>query len=304
MLTCSSVPDLNQTVPTMNMVALAIVIFLSIGLPVYAFLTSKRQFLGKWQTVFYGVADFLIVEFFLSNLVLLALFLIPGFQNIVVKYPLPYCILCVVFIGAVSEIGRYAVLRLSLKDYPRLGTSAMFATGAASAHSLLLITWNALQTLLICMTVNQTGLAELANAAGEDAEEILTTLEPLLSVSWLTYLSSGIDVAANFVLHFGITMICYAVITKNAPTYLIAISVGLRALYELPTYLFTYQILIPTAFVAEICVVLVAAVIGYLGWTIAHNYCIDDIEKLQWDSYSGGKNKQTPFPKFNENIKK
>lgn len=304
MLTCSSVLDLNQTIPTMNMVALAVSILLSIGIPIYAFLTSKRQFLGKWQTVFYGVADFLLVEFFLTNLVLFLPFLIPGFQDIVAKQPLLYSILCVIFIGIVSEIGRYVVLSFSLKDYPVIGTGAMFATGIATTRSLLLITWNALQSLLICMTVNQTGLAELAAAAGDDADEMLATLEPLFSVSWLTYLSSGIDVAANFVLHFAVSMIFFAVLTKKAPAYLIGLAAGLRALYELPTYLYTYQVLLPNAFSAEICVVLIAAVIGYLGWTITHKYCADEIEKLHWDSYKGGKNKQAPFPKFNENIKK
>jgi len=304
MLSYSSVSDLNQTIPLMNMVALAVSIFLSIGIPIYAFLASKRQFMGRWQTIFNGVADFLMVEFFLANLVLFLPFLIPKFQDFVTKYPLPYCILCVILIGVVSEIGRYVLLSFSFKDYPKIGTSAMFATGVATARSLLLITWNAAQSLLVCMTVNQTGLAELAAAAGDGADEMLATLEPLFTVSWLTYLSSGIDVITNFVLHFAISMIFFAVLVKHAPTYLIVLAIGLRALYELPTYLYTYQVLFPTAFIAELCVVLIAAIIGYLGWTIAHKYCAEDIKNLHWNSNNNGKNKQAPFPKFNQNINK
>jgi len=303
MLTCSSTLDLNQTIPTMNMVTLAVVILLSIGVPIYAFLTSKRQLVGKWQTIFYGVTDFLVVEFFLTNIVLVLPLLIPGFRNFAESHSLPFCLLCVILIGIVSEVGRYFILGLSLKENPTLGTTAMFATGAATTRSFILITWNAIQSLLICLTVNQTGLAQLVESAGEQGEEMLTTLEPLFTASWLTYLASGIDVIANFVLHFSISMLFFAVIIKQAPSWLIGIAIGLRALYELPTYLYSYQILLPTAFLSELCVVIVAAGTGYLGWTIAHQYCAEEIQNLHWDSYSGGK-KQTPFPKFNEHIKK
>lgn len=304
MSTYSSILDGNQTIPTINMISLAIVILLSVGIPIYAFFVSKRQFLGKWQTLFFGATNFLLVEFFLTNLILFIPFLIPGFQDIPSKYPLFYSILCVLLVGAISEIGRYILLSLCLKEYPNIGTSAMFATGIATTHSLLLIAWNALQSLLICMTINQTGLQELLTAAGEEAEEMLVNLEPLFTVSWLTYLSSGIHVAANFVLHFSISMIFFAVIKNHAPRYLLGLAIGLRALYELPTYLYTYDILFPTAFISELFVVLIAAAIGYIGWTITHQYCAEDIEKLHWDPYGGTPKKQTPFPKFNENIKK
>lgn len=304
MLTCASILDGNQTIPVINMIALAIVVLLSIGIPIYAFLMSKRQFLGKWQALFFGVTNFLFIEFFLTNMILLAPFLIPGFQDFPAKYPLPYSILCVLLIGAINEIGRYVILRLGLKEYPAIGTSAMFATGTATTHALLLITWNALQSLLICMTINQTNLQEIIASSGEETEAVLATLEPLFTVSWLTYLSSGIHVAANFVLHFSLSMIFFAVIKNNAPRYLLGLAIGLRALYELPTYLYTYQILFSTAFVSELFVVLITAVIGYLGWTITHQYCAEDIEKLHWDPYGGGQKKQAPFPKFNENIKK
>lgn len=304
MLTGSSILDGNQTIPTINMIALAIVILLSVGIPIYAFLVSKRQFLGKWQTLFLGATDFLLVEFFITNLILFIPFLIPGFQNIPSQYPLLYSILCVLFVGAISEIGRYILLGLSLKQYPNIGTSAMFATGIATTHSLLLIAWNALQSLLICMTINQTNLQELIETAGEEAEGMLTTLEPLFTVSWLTYLSSGIHVVANFVLHFSICMIFFAVIKNHAPSYLIGLAIGLRALYELPTYLYTYNILFPSAFLSEIAVVLIAAAIGYIGWKITHQYCAEDIENLHWDPYGTPQKKQAPFPNFNENIKK
>lgn len=304
MLTCSSTLDVNQTIPTLNMIALGIVILLSVGIPIYAFLVSKRQFLGRWQLLFFGATNFLVIEFFLTNLILFVPFLIPGFQNIPTKYPLLYSILCVLFVGAISEIGRYITLCIGLKEYPNIGTSAMFATGTASTHALILIAWNALQSLLICLTINQTGLQELVTAAGEEAEEMLTTLEPLFTVSWLTYLSSGIHVAANFVLHFSISMIFFAVIKNHAPSYLLGLAIGLRALYELPTYLYTYGILFPSAFVAELCVIAITVLIGYIGWTITHQYCAKDIENLHWDPYGGTPKKQAPFPKFNENIKK
>ena len=304
MLTCSSTLDPNQTIPTLNMIALGIVILLSVGIPIYAFLMSKRQFLGRWQLLFFGATNFLVVEFFLTNLIFFLPFLIPGFQDIPAKYPLPYSILCVLLVGAISEIGRYIILGIGLKEYPSIGTSAMFATGTATTHALLLIAWNALQSLLICLTINQTGLQELIAAAGEEADEMLLSLEPLFTVSWLTYLSSGIHVAANFILHFSISMIFFAVIKNNAPTYLLGLAIGLRALYELPTYLYTYGILFPSAFVAELFVVAIAAAIGYIGWKLTHQYCAEDIENLHWDPYGGSPKKQTPFPKFNENIKK
>lgn len=303
MLTGSFTLDANQTIPVLNMIALAIVILLSVGIPIYAFFISKRQFLGRWQTLFFGATNFLLVEFFLTNLVLFLLFLIPNFQDVPVKYPLPYSILCVLLIGAVMEIGRYIILGIALKEYPRIGTSAMFATGTASVYSLLLIAWNALQSLLICMTINQTNMQELIASAGEDAEEMLTALVPLFTVSWLTYLSSGIHVVTNFILHFSISMIFFAVIKNGAPAYLVGLAVGLRALYELPTYLYTYEIL-PSAFLSELCVAAITAGIAYIGWTLTRQYCAEDIENLHWDPYGGGQKKQAPFPKFNENIKK
>lgn len=304
MLAYSSVLNENQMIPTVNMIALAIVVLLSVGVPVYAFFISKQQFFGRWQTLFLGVVNFLFVEFFLTNFVLLALCFLPGFQKIPSEYPLPYSILCALFLGIISEVGRYILLGLNLKGYPKIGTSAMFATGTATTHSLLLITWNALQSLLVCMTINQTGLQELIQSSGEEAEEMLAALEPLFTVSWLTYISSGIHVAANFILHFSISMIFFAIVKNHAPRYLLGIAIVLRALYELPTYLYTYGILFSSAFLSEMAVVFIAAVIGYVGWRVTHQYCAEDIENLHWDSYGTPQKKQAPFPKFNENIKK
>lgn len=291
--------DLTRTVPMLSMICLGITCFISIAVPVAAFQIARKRFFGKWQTLLYGAADFLILDFLLCNMVLVGFVLIPGMNDFIETLTPLYVLLTTLIVSAIAEVGRYLMLDMLAKRKTTLGNVMMFATGIAGIRSILMIANNSFQSLTIAMTVNETGLQTLAEAAGDDAEAMLASLEPLFANSPYLYLISGLDVMISFAFHVALSIILYAAVTKRAPKYILPAAVGLRFVYEIPTYLYSYHVVITNLALAEIIAVLATVGAVCLAYYLAKNYLSEDIALIE-----NQKNMKQAFPKFNDRSKK
>jgi uncharacterized membrane protein YhfC len=291
--------DLTQKIPLINMVTIGVLALLSVAVPIMAFQISRKRFYARWQSLFPGLACYLIVDYGINNLLILLILNIPGAADLAGQNVVVYSICQCVLSAVASGIGLYLLLKHACRFQPSVGTILMFAAGYATARSVLLIASNAFQTLMVAMTVNRVGLDELVKQAGEDAESLLQAVEPLYQASPADYLAMAADVPLSFLFHAACCIVLYAVFCSKLPRQMIMAVIGLRFLYELPTYLYSAEFLVTSVYVSVLISAVIAVGTGYLAWIVAKRYLMDDMERLKQQKVI----KKT-FPDFNAHIHK
>lgn len=284
--------DLTRSVPILSVTFLAVTCFLSIAVPILAVAVFRKQFRSSFKALLYGIADYLTIEYMLCNVIWMLLLLIPVFRTQTLVYIMTALILgCIIF-----ELGRYFMIGMLNKSQIPFSGLFLFATGISGMNSILRIMVKSFESFVIAITINDTGLDVLAAEAGENAAAMLASVEPMLTCQPFVYLMNGLDVFASLLLHVSVTVILYAVYTKRAQTYFLPVAVGIRFLYELPGYLYSYNIL-TNCYLAEGISVLTAAAAAYLAYHMTMNEMPDELETLLPEQAQA-------FPDFNANVKK
>ena len=285
--------DLSRSVPILSVTFLAITCFLSVTVPVLALYIFRRKFHSSFRALLIGIADGITLEFMLCNIIWMLLLLIPFFQN----NPLAYAFIGIILGCAVFEGGRY--LMIGLMERYQIPFSGLFllATGISGMNSLLRISIKSFESFVIAITINDTGLETLAAEAGENAVTMLQAIEPMLTCQPYIYLMNGLDVFTNLLFHVSACILLYGIYHKRLPVYYLPITVGLRLLYELPGYLYSYGQIITNAYIAEGIAILAAAGIAYLAYQAAITNMPDKLASLTSEKHQA-------FPDFNANIRK
>lgn len=291
--------DLARTIPLMTLIAMGITLFLSVAVPIAAFQLCRKRFLAQWQFLFYGIMDFLIVEYLLCNGAVLILFQFRILESFAVNYKFFYILISTVLVSAIAECGRYFFIQIMSRQNLHLGNSFMFSVGTAGARSILLIASSAFQGMTIAMTINSTGLNNLVEAAGENALEMLQTIEPFYTTSPFSYLTTGIDILVSFAFHAALTLIVYIAFTKQLIKLLLPLAITLRILLELPSYMYSYHYLISNIYTAELIILIITGITVFLAFRLIKKYLPDELYQL-----INKKSTQKSFPKFNKTLPK
>lgn len=287
--------DLTRYVPVMSVTFLAVTCFLAFAVPIAAILWFRRKFHGSFSAMFYGFADYLTVEFMLCQIAWVLLLLIPLFQT---STPV-YLVVSLVIGACIYEGGRYLIMRILVRQKVNFGSIFLFAAGIFALNSFLNVLTTSFETFVVAITINDTGLETLAAEAGENAMSMLRTIEPMLETPAFIYLMPGLDLFVNLLFHISASVLIYAVCTEKAPKYYLPAVMGLRFIYELPGYLYSYGMLITNAYIAELLSIAVTAGIAYLAYHTAKAEMPDELASL-----TEADAKNSPFPKFNANVKK
>lgn len=285
--------DLTMSVPVLSVTFLGVTCFLSLTVPLLAVLLFRTKLRSSFQALFYGIADSLALEFMLCNVVWMLLLLIPFLR----AHTAVYIVLALILGCLIFEIGRYLLIGLLKKNNIPFSGLFLFATGISGINSILRVMVPSFESFVIAITVNDVGLETLAAEAGENAVTMLQSLMPMLTCSPAVYLINGLDVFVNLLFHISLTILLYAVCQKRIPDYFLPVTIGIRFLYELPGYLYSYGILITNIYLAEGLSVLIAAAAAYLVYRITVTELPDELASLS--------SKANPvFPDFNANVRK
>lgn len=283
--------DLSRTVPAMTVTYLAFTCFFAVVVPLLGAYICKKKFRGKLHAFFYGVSDYLVMEYMLCNLVLVGLLLIPGLGTSLESTPILYILTAAALTSVIFEAGRYFILGVVKKYDLTLANVFIFSVGTAGAFSIFKIASSAFQSMVVAFTINDAGLPQLVEEAGENAESLLALIDPLISNPSYIYLINGIDTLLAFVFHLAMSVILFVALKKEGPRHLLAIAVGIRFLYELPGYFLAYSIIFTNAVLAEAVILMITAGAGYFAYKLAFEYLAHEIDALT-------QKEQSPFPKF------
>lgn len=286
--------DLTRYVPVMSVTFLAFTCFFALVVPLVAVYICRSKLRASFQGLLFGIADYLSLEYMLCSILWMLLLLVPLFQNNSLIYIIVGLILgCIIF-----EVGRYYIIGILQKKNVSFSSVILFGVTVSGMNSILRVLVQAFETFVIAITINDTGLETLAKEAGENALEMLQTIEPMLDCPPFIYLMSGLDVFVNLLFHIAVTVILYAVFTKRAPNYFLPVTVGIRFLYELPGYLYSYNLIITNAYVAELISVAVTIVTAVLAYRIAMAEMPEEIASLSApDARKGLAKPTTPVQK-------
>lgn len=287
--------DLTRYVPVMSVTFLAFTCFFALMIPIVAIVVFRKKFHGNFSALFYGVADYLSVEFMLCQILWLLLLLIPVFQTA----SLAYVIVGLIAAALIFEGGRYLLMRMLVRQNISLGSVFLFATGVFAVNSFMNVLTTSFETFVIAITINDTSLETLAAEAGENAMDMLHTIEPLLDSHPFIYLMPGLDLFVNLLFHISASVLIYAVCRAKVQKHYLPVVMGLRFIYELPGYLYSYGLIMTNPYVAEIISVVITVIIAYMAYQITKIEMPDELASLK-----GENEKQSPFPKFNANVKK
>lgn len=287
--------DLTRYVPVMSVTFLAVTCFLALVVPIVVIFWFRRKFHGTISSLLYGAADYLAIEWMLCQIAWMLLLLIPALQSCVPAYIL----VSLVTAAFLYEGGRYLLMRMLVRQNLSFGSVFLFAAGIFAINSFMNVLTSSFETFVVAITINDTGLEALAAEAGENAMDMLRTIEPMLTSPAFIYLIPGLDLFVNLLFHVSAAVLVYAVCRERVQKHLLPVLMALRFAYELPGYLYSYQILIPNACVAELISAAVAAAAAYLAYRIARAHLGDELASLT-EAEAGS----TRFPKFNKNVKK
>lgn len=286
--------DLTQSVPVLSVTFLAVTCFLSIAVPLLAVYLFRKKFRASFRALLYGIADYLTLEYMLCSALWMLLLLIPVFR----AYPIAYILVGLVIGCILLETGRYYMIGLLQKHKLSFGSLFLFATGISGMNSILRVMVKSFESFVIAITINDTGLEVLAAEAGENALAMLQSIEPMLTCQPFIYLMTGLDVFVNLLFHIAVTFLLYAVYTKRIQNYFLPVIIGIRFLYELPGYFYSYGLIITNAYVAEGITVIVTAAAAYLAYRILTAEMPDELASLIPED------KAQAFPDFNANVRK
>lgn len=268
--------DLTRYVPVMSVTFLAFTCFFALVVPLMAVYLCRSKLRASFQGLLYGFADYLSLEYMLCDFVWILLLFLPVFKNNSVLY----LIVGLILSSILFEVGRYYIIGILQKKNVSFSTVLLFAVTVSGLNSILRILVQAFETFLIAIAINDTGLETLVAEAGEHASDMLQTIEPLLSSPSFLYLMSGFDVFVNLLFHIAITVILYAVFTKRIPNYFLPLTVGIRFLYELPGYLYSYDLLITNPYLAELISIGVTAAVSVTAYRIAMSELQEELASL------------------------
>lgn len=284
--------DLTMSVPVLSVTFLAVTCFLSVTVPILAIYLFRRKLHSSFQGLLFGIADGLTLEYMLCNILWMLLLLIPLFRT----QPLAYIIVGLILGCLIFESGRYYMISLLQKYHVPFSGLFLFAAGVSGINSILRVTVTSFESFVIAITINDTGLEVLAREAGENAAAMLESIQPMLTCQPYVYLINGLDVFVNLLFHISATILVYAIFTKRLPNYFLPIMIGLRFLFELPGYLYTYGI-ITNVYLAEAITVLITAATAYFAYRTATIEMPDELATL-------APLQKQAFPDFNANIRK
>lgn len=288
--------DLTQKIPTATLFFLGIICIVAIALPIFLFQFVRKKFLGNWQTLLFGTIDYLIMEVIVCNLILFGIINIPGVVNFVDNHKFIYILFMVLIVAVVDEIGRYLLLDMSQKRYKGFGNILIFAIGIAGSRSILVTASQSFQSTIMGTSINQTGLSVLVEELGENADQFLQSIQPLLENSSFIYFLSIFDVVITFLFHIALSIIIFAALKNTGKKWMIGLAMFFRFLYELPVQLHSYGIFIKSFYIAEGIVIVVTLIVCYFAWKVTFQYLSEDLEELQ-------KQKAENFPKYGSNLK-
>ena len=207
-------------VSTTTILAVLVTLFISLILPVIAYIVygAKNKGKGVWSAWLLGAAGFFVFQIIIRTPILSVLSLIPGYVAFVTEHYVLYC-LVLAFTAALFEVvGRYIVAKIMRKNlsYERSMAAGM---GHGGIEAMIIVGMTYINNIVYIVMIN-TGsfdsVVEQTAALGVDTSQLIGIKDSFLSMSSGIFLLAGYERILTMILHVALSMlVCYFVSRKK-----------------------------------------------------------------------------------------
>ncbi len=214
-----------QTVPTANMIGMAVSLIVAVGLPVALCIFVCRKTKARISGFFIGAATFILFALILEQILHTAVFAAAGTAltgNIWL-----YALYGGLAAGLFEETGRYLAMKLCMKKTLSKQNAILYGVGHGGIEAILLVGMNCISNLLLSVSINSGQLGMLLPMAGLDqnvTQQLMTQLEVLsITPAWQFYMA-GVERVSAIIFHISASYLVYlAVKKKKISWYLLAV---------------------------------------------------------------------------------
>ncbi len=297
----SGIYDLTQSIPNLTTFCIAASGILILIVGIYLILTTKKNVGFHFLPLVYGLTAYFLFYTLIGGMVTTIISkLIPANAD---RTTMAIAILLSTLATAASlSLGRFGAMWFIKKFYSDYGDAYGIGLGVGLTEGVItaitiFFNYN------LCLTINQLGLAEVANSYSS-VEEAATQIEALMifyDTPSYHYLIAGAETIMMMVFHTMISVLFYGVYNNYLKkTHVLAI-IGLYTLIMVPSAFTGIDFMFNrvSCFVAELLII-VACVIYFLR---VHNTYFKNAKPIVSASKKA-KNQPAKMPDFNKNVNK
>lgn len=291
--------DLTQTIPTLTTFFIAASGIFLLCAAIGLVLTTKRRVGLRFFPVLYGFSVYILFYVFigstLSNLVSMMAGNAASSALVLIRT------VSLLVSTAALVLGRFCAMWFLRKYYPEycdaygIGIGVSLTDGIITGATIFI-------NYCLCMTINQTGLAALANSYESVAEatEQMASVWVFIENPSYFYILSGLESLMYLVFHTMVSVLFFAVYHGEMKKLHILTIIGLHLLMYLPGNMYYYGMLFNriTCFLAE-ALIFAGCILFFLR---IHNTFYRNIGPHISEKPSGKAAPQKKMPNFNRNI--
>lgn len=297
----SGMYDLTQTIPNITTFCIAASGILILIAGIYTILTTKKNVGFHFLPLVYGVTAYFLFYTLIGGIVNN---MINGMiSDTGSKTTMAIAVLCsTLATAAILTLGRFAAMWFIKKFYSDYGDAYGIGLGIGITESALTAITIFLNYCL-CLTVNDLGLAEVANSY-PSLEEATTQVDALMvffDTPAYYYLISGTETIIMLVFHTMISVLFYGVFNNNLNKTQILTIIGMYTLIMIPSGFTGIDFMFNriSCFIVEILIA-AGCIIYFLR---IHNTYFKNVAPIMSEAKKA-KVKTTKMPDFNKNVNK
>lgn len=204
-------------VESASITALIVDIVICIGLPIgcLIFLLVKRQ--RPFIPFFVGLAVYIVFQLMLRVTVIGALAPMDWYTDMQ-ESPWLYGLFVGLTAGLFAELGRFAGIKLLLKNHSRWTDGISLGAGYAGFESIAIGGFNYVSSLVLANMINNGEVSQIADMSGsETVNQVVTSLTTTPSID--IYLG-GLERIFVFIIHIALSLLVLLAVRKGKLLYL------------------------------------------------------------------------------------
>ena len=229
--------EVNMQVPVSSMVFMAVSVFVSIGLPVTAFVFLKKKYKAVFFPVFAGAA-----AFFLAVLVLESSVHAIVLKNFDLKEkPFLFVLYGIFMAGIFEETARFITFNILKKKHDGIKTGLCYGVGHGGIEAIMIGGFAMISSVVFSILIN-TGNFDTVIAGLNEAESGKNSqiVEILMSTAPYMFLLSGIERAFAFFIQMSLSVLVFYSVYSNFKKrlWLFPCAVLLHAIIDIPAAMY------------------------------------------------------------------
>ena len=252
-------------VPTINIITMAVLLVVSLLLPIVGCLIVKRRTKVSIVSLFIGMAVFAVCFVIGTATSYLASLFIASPIDLTIVLTLVFSLRA----GLVEEFGRFVAFKWMLKKRNKIGDSLMYGVGHGGMEVWLILTLSLASSLVLAFMANSGSMDTVIAAAPEQADALNASVAVLADSSPL-YLSAGLlERIIAMTVHIALSVIVFCAVRQRKWRYLL-LAIALHTLVDASTVLYTTGLI--GVWAIEGVLAGIVAIVVVIAWRIARGY--------------------------------